>query len=428
MIKVTPEFRANAYAFRAGLVVLVVIGLMLALTFKAQTGAPFAPTTQVKAYFDNVHSLKANDLVRENSKRIGRVSDISFENGRALVTMELDGKVDVYQDASAQLWDLSALATKFVELNRGTSPTGDLDNSPIAAERTEDSADLYQVLDVLDATTRKAATSTLRELGSGVAGHGRDVSDFLRNGPEEIDDLGTVTRTLASPDADLPQLLSAADRLSSRFSGRQQEIAELVDRSGTTLHALAVDRGQPLRRTVAELPTTLANADGAMTRLRKPLADTAAAMTTLAPGARALGTATPNLRGFLRDAVPVARKVPGVARQAEPAVEELTRVMADARPLATRVRSALADLLPPLAALAPYTTDMAELWLRGASFVSQGPNPGVRYARLGVTPGINTITGGLLPSGTNLPQNNYPAPGEAQHDRAGGVLPPGLPQ
>jgi phospholipid/cholesterol/gamma-HCH transport system substrate-binding protein len=67
---------------------------------------------------------------------------------------------------------------------------------------------------------------------------------------------------------------------------------------------------------------------------------------------------------------------------------------------------------------------MAQLFLRGASFVSQGPEPGVRYARLGVTPGVNTVTGGLLPS-SNLPLNEYPRPGEAQHDRAHG-LPPGL--
>ena len=77
--------------------------------------------------------------------------------------------------------------------------------------------------------------------------------------------------------------------------------------------------------------------------------------------------------------------------------------------------------------LAPYTTDMSELWLRGASFVSQGPRPGVRYARLGVTPGINTVTGGVLSSGKSLPQDNYPAPGQAQFDRAQGLLPVGIP-
>lgn len=427
MIKVTPEFRANTRSFRAGLVVLTWIGLMLALTFKAQTGMPFAPTTKVQAYFDNVHSLKANDLVREDSRRIGRVSDISYKNGRALVTMVLDGKVDVYQNASAEVWDLSALATKFVELDRGSSTAGALDDTPIPADRTEDSADLYQVLDILDAPTRKAATGSLRELGSGLGGHGRDLDDFLKDGPADFRDIGAISGAASSSQADLPGLLQTADRLTTRFRGRQQQLADLVHQTGRTMDAVGVDGGAPLRKTVHELPTALAHTDTAMSKLHGPLADTAAAMTSLAPGARALGAATPNLRAFLRDAVPVARKVPGVAHQAKPVVEDLTDVMTDARPFAPRLRDALADLLPPLAALAPYTTDLEQLFLRGRSFVSQGPNPGTRYARLGVTPGINTITGGLVPSGTNLPQNNYPAPGRAQYDRASGIVPPGLP-
>ena len=116
-----------------------------------------------------------------------------------------------------------------------------------------------------------------------------------------------------------------------------------------------------------------------------------------------------------------------VAKLALPAVTDLTTTMSDARPLAPRVRDALGYAMTPLQVLAPYTTDMSELWLRGASFVSQGPRPGVRYARLGVTPGVNTVTGGLLSSGSSLPQDNYPAPGQAQFDRASGLLPVGIP-
>jgi phospholipid/cholesterol/gamma-HCH transport system substrate-binding protein len=163
-----------------------------------------------------------------------------------------------------------------------------------------------------------------------------------------------------------------------------------------------------------------------MDSLRTPLARTGQAMRTLAPGAKALGRAENDLRGFLREAVPVAGQVPGVTKQALPAITDLTKTVSDARPLAPKVRQTVGDLLTPLRVLAPYSTDMAQMFERGASFVSQGPEPGVRYARLGVTPGLNTVTGGLVASG-NLPQNEYPRPGEAQHDRAQG-LPPGLPE
>jgi phospholipid/cholesterol/gamma-HCH transport system substrate-binding protein len=425
-IRVTPEFRARSLAFRAGLIVVVVLAGLLYLTFKAQTGMPFAKTTKVQALVSDVHSLRANDAVRQNSKRIGRVSHVEYRDGAALVSMELDGDVDVYKDAHVAIWDLSALATKFVELDLGSPAAGALGNSPIPAAQTEDSADLYELLKVLDPKTRAAATTMLREVGGGTAGHGKNLERFLAHAPDTLADLGQVSETLAAPETDLVALLDNVDVLSSRFENRQTEIARLVKQSGETLAAVATDSGSPLRETVRRLPDTLAHTERAMNSLQGPLAQTAQAMRALEPGADALGRSENDLRGFLRDSVPVARQVPGVAKQAVPVVEDLTRTVADARPLAPMVRQAIGDLLTPLRVLAPYSVDMAQLFLRGASFVSQGPEPGVRYARLGVTPGVNTLTGLLLPSGSNLPQNQYPRPGEAQHDRAQG-LPPGLP-
>jgi phospholipid/cholesterol/gamma-HCH transport system substrate-binding protein len=423
-IKVTPEFTAKSLAFRAGLVVLVILAGVLYLTFKAQTGMPFARTTEVKALVSDVHSLRANDAVRQNSKRIGRVSHVEYQDDAALVTMELDGDVEVYKDAHAAIWDLSALATKFVELNLGSPKAGELGDSPIPVAQTEDSADLYELLDVLDPKTRDAATKMLRQVGA-AAGHGADLERFLAQSPDLLNDLGDVSESLAAPEADLTGLLTNVDTLATRFQDRQQQIDRLVRQSDQTFAGVAVDSGKPLRETVRRLPAALDSTERAMNSLHEPLARTAQAMRALEPGAKALGRSEKDLRGFLRDAVPVAEDFPGVMRQAVPAIEDLTQTFADARPLAPQVRQAIGDLLTPLRVLAPYSIDMAQLFLRGASFVSQGPNPGVRYARLGVTPGINTVTGGLLASG-NLPQNEYPRPGEAQHDRAQG-LPPGLP-
>jgi len=427
-IRVTPEFRNRSLAFRAGLIVLLVLAAILFLTFKAQTGMPFAPTTEVQALVGDVHSLRANDGVRQNSRRIGRVSDIEYRDGNALVTMVLDGDVDVYADAHVQLWDLSALATKFVELDPGTPEAGALGGEPIPLSQTEESADLYELLDVLDPQTRAAATSTLREVGGGVAGHGKDLGDFLTTAPDTLRDLGDVTAALADPDTDLPALLDDIDTLSSRLRGQESELASLVRQTGRTLDAVATDAGTPLRETLRRLPGTLNQTETAMSRLTGPLSDTAHAMRALEPGAQALGRSEGDLRGFLRDSVSVAAQVPGFARQAIPAVQDLTQTFADARPLAPLVADAVRYVLAPLQVLAPYAPEMAQLFLRGRSFVSQGPEPGVRYARLGVTPGINTLLGGLVPSGdVNLPQNQYPRPGEAQHDRAAGLLPVGLP-
>lgn len=424
---VSPEQRSAARSFGVGVIVFAIIGAALFLTFKAQTGMPFAPTTTVTAAFKDVHSLAVNDDVRQNSRRIGRVAAIEYKDGAAVVTMELEGgDKPVYSDARAAIWDASALSAKFVELHPGSPQAGPLSDQTIPVKRTTDSADIYELLNVLDKPTREAASTVLREVGGGVAGHSRDLHDVLASAPETVRDIGEISGALASPEADLQGLIAAGDQLVRRFSGREQRIADLIRQSEQTLRAVATDQAGPLTDTLNKAPTTLRTVRSALDGLDTPLADTQTAMSTMQPGARALGASADNLRGFLREGAAVAEKVPGVAAQAEPALDDLRQTVADARPLAPRVTRAFNYAATPLQVLAPYAPEIAQLFVRGHSFMSQGPAEGIRFARLSANPAVSTVTGGLFESG-NYAQNQYPEPGEADHDRVEGGLPPGLP-
>ncbi|MBB2506580.1 MCE family protein, partial [Amycolatopsis echigonensis] len=149
-------------------------------------------------------------------------------------------------------------------------------------------------------------------------GHQQDLRDALGALPEELPDLGTVAGALATDGGkDLTGTLRALDSLSGRFTNRQQEISALVGQLKTTLDAVGVDGGKPLADVVDKAPDTLGKARGALQSLQAPLADAQAAMSSLKPGADALGQATPDVRGVLREGVPPLDKVPGVAGQAE---------------------------------------------------------------------------------------------------------------
>lgn len=411
--RVKPELRRAARSFVAGMVVLAAVAVLLAVTIKSPTGLPFQATTLVRAEFTNVHSLLANADVRRNSKRIGRVAALSVRGDRALVTMELDGRQEVYGDARAAIWDTSALASKFVELDLGTPAGGPLGERPIPASQTSASADLHQLLDVFDPVTRAAASSALRQVGGGAAGHGDDLQAFLGTAPQLLGNAGTVSTAVASAEFDLPRLIASADTLAGRFGGRELQISDLVAQADATLRAISVDNGAPLGQTLAKAPGTLRAVTSALDSLNEPLRNTEAAMARLEPGASALGESTPDLRGFLRGSPDVLDKVPAVAEDAEPATRDLTEIMSDARPVAPRVRDGLDDLAPPLRVLAPYAEEIGQLFVRGHSFVSQGPEPAKRYAKLNVTPDVDGVTTG---------RNSYPKPGEATRDRFRGVL------
>ncbi|MFR9805064.1 MlaD family protein [Pseudonocardia sp. RS010] len=415
------EMRRAHTARVVGLVMLGAVAVVLYLATTVHEGLPGATVTAVKVAFTDIDSLEVGDQVRENSVRVGRVSDIELVGDQAVATLELEGERDVYRDARAAVWDLSSLGTKFVELYPGSAPSGALGEDVLPAGQNVDSADLYKVLDVLDPPTREATTSAIRELGGGVAGHSQDLHDLLASGADLLTDTGTIAGTLSDPQAGLVDTLRATDRLAARFAGRDQQIADLVGQTADTFDAIAVDGSKPLHDTLETLPGTLDQARAAFAALDAPLADTQSAMTVVRPGAEALGTATPDLRGVLTEGPRPLDKVPGVAEAAEPAVEDLTATFADARPLAPKLTEAIRDVRSLVGDLSPYAVETGQFFARGHNFVGDEVAPGIHYARLGVAPGAGSALGAVT-EGDITGRNLYPAPFEAQNDRYAGPL------
>lgn len=415
--------RATKYsvkAFRFGLIGVAGIVLAYYLAFTAKSGLPFLPTTEVKVAFDDVGTLDKGGQVREHSKQIGKVKDIVAKDGRVIVTLALRGSgVPVYADARAAIWDQAALGQKFVNLNRGTAAAGALGARVIAADRTVDSVDLDRVLDALDVKTRDRLTSAIRQLGGGASGHSQDLHDVINHAPGLLRGAGTISTTLADPETDLEGLLREGRDLAQAFRGHEAETAALVRELGATVDAVAVDRARPLQDTLAQLPGSMRSVRTGLAALDGPLRDATVAVTTLRPGVRSLADATPDLRGVLRESIPSLRKVPGVARQASPVVGDLTKTVTDARPLAPRLSEGFTNAAVPTNYLSPYAAEIRRLIDRLNSLVSTYTQPGKHGARLGVALSSLDIVGGGADLGPlQLPRNPYPAPGEADRDRA----------
>lgn len=406
--------RSVGRTFFVGIGGLAFIGLMVLFGVTATSGLPGAPTTVVKAAFKNVGaSLKVGDDVRENGSRIGRIAALNYDgaHGRAVATMEIEGsEVPVYADAKAALTDTSALAKKFIELDRGHKSAGVLGGRVIPESRNVDSADLDRVLNVLDPRTREALTSTIREVGQGSAGHSQDLHDLLEHAPPILDNTGKISSTLASNATDLPGLLAQANELSGSLNGHEAQLSSLVRRADSTMRALGADDGKPLEAAVKQLPDTLSTAQGSFDSLHKPLEDTRVALADLRPGVVDLGQATPDLRGVLTEGQTPLDRVPGVADRALPAITDLTGTMRDARPLVPATSRGLTDASNPVNSLAAYSSEVVQFFRRIESMVSAQVAPGVHGARVLPAVGGSLLTGGVLPhalEGTTP----YPAPG-----------------
>ncbi|WP_116200535.1 MlaD family protein [Amycolatopsis circi] len=422
--KKSARSRRRSALLGTGLIVAFVVAVYVAIT--ANSGLPGVSGTTVRAAFDDVGALRAGDDVRIANVRVGQVKDIQLVDGKPLVTMGLDGDRKIYRDAGATAASIgarSALGQKYVDLQPGNPAAGQLPaDSVIPAGKTVGSQELADVLRVLDAPTRQALGSTLREAGGGLGGHSQDLKDAASALPQELPDLGVVSRALSARDgADLAGLLKTADSLSVSFQGHQQQLAQLTQRLGTTLQSLNVDRGKPLADSLSKAPSTLADVKGALGGLNGPLGQTEQAVRTLRPGAEALGQATPDVRGVLREGVPSLDKVPGVAAQADPAVTDLTHVMTDAKPLAPRLTAAIGAAKDPVGVLAPYAPEVSMFFSYAADALHLGDAAG-HWLRFYPVLNLESADGTLPIADPTVARDAYPAPGQAAKEKKNGLL------
>jgi phospholipid/cholesterol/gamma-HCH transport system substrate-binding protein len=420
--------RRRGARFRAGMIGLAMLagaGFFLYVALTAPQGLPFASHTFRKVAVSDVGDLAVGNDVRVAQVRVGRVDDIALQNGTAVVTIQLDDpNSPVYKDGSVAVTARSGLGQQYLDLQPGTPAAGPLGpDDVLPVTRSRGSVQLLDLAKVFDAQTQQAASSALKQLGNGAAGHGQDLHDFLSQSPQILPDLGTVSSSLATNDGqDITGTLQALKSLTGRFDDRQQQISELVGQLDTTLAAVNADGGDPLRRTLDAAPGAMTSVRKALQDLQQPLQTTTSALTQLAPGAQALADATPDLRGVLTEAPQPLGKLPDVADKATPALEDLTPVLTAARPVGAKVAEAVDFAHTPLQVLAPYSPEIAQ-WFTNASFALSDGDTAGHWLRFTLLPRAESVTGAAGLADPLRTGDAYPAPGQVPNQKSSGVLP-----
>ncbi len=401
----------------AGAVLFALLVASIAFAFVSHKGLPGRSYTYATAAFADLSAgLRPGSDVRVKGVRVGQVHKTFYEGGEARAELQLPGELHVYRDATARIRSRSALGQRYVDIDPGTPPAGRLGADVLPQSRTASLVELDQVLDALDPTARAGFAGGLRELGAGLGGRGGDLNDLIALAPDLLSDLGTTTNALASDDANLVGLLTAAERLAGRFSGREGEISSLLAQSARTLAAIDADGGSPLHSTLGKAPGALDGLTSGLGALTPAAAQAAAAISALRPAAAALGAATPELRGALREGVGPLTAVPPVSGLTTPAFEGLTGVARDARPFVPEFATALATLRGPLELLVPYSPELNALFANLRDSFSGGDARGKWLRTISIVIGADNYSGDLPATNPFINRNPYPAPGQAATD------------
>ncbi len=179
--------RAND--FMIGLMVIIAVTLLLALTYKMNKFSFTKAGYQLQVAFINSSGIEENAPVRLSGVEAGKVKDIQLVYGTAgthvLLTLWLDEGAKVRKDSEAFVTTLGIMGEKYVELTAGSADSPFLPpESTIIGREPFDTTKFIekgnQIADNLD-----QAITNVRELTSGVNEviiiHREDLDKVLKN-------------------------------------------------------------------------------------------------------------------------------------------------------------------------------------------------------------------------------------------------------
>jgi phospholipid/cholesterol/gamma-HCH transport system substrate-binding protein len=219
-----------------------VVALLVAVTGAAALLAGCGGgSIRVTAVFDDVGDLQSRHSVQVADVRVGRIAGIKLtDDYRARVTMSLNPRYEIPENSEALVRTTSLLGEKFVEIR----PLGDPDKGPYlkdgsVIERTGEApelefvaSELVEVLGAVQATD----IATLAETGAeAFAGRGDELRGL-------IDDLATISSTLASRSTQIGQVIDNLGSASGTLAGGAGEVDRLFGQLDDTSQVLADNR------------------------------------------------------------------------------------------------------------------------------------------------------------------------------------------
>lgn len=239
----------------------------------------FENTTKYTAMFSNASGLKSGQFVRAGGVEVGKVADVKLtdDGRRALVTMQVDKSLPLYQSTTATIRYLDLIGNRYVNLERGTGDGADQILPPgglIPLARTQPALDLDALIGgfrplfrALDAEkVNNIATSLL----AAFQGQGGTINNILQQTAEltstladrdqaigeVITNLNTTLNTVVKHQKEFDQTVDKLEVLITGLKSRADPLADSIQAIGDgtgTLAGLLADNRPELQTNIAEL-------------------------------------------------------------------------------------------------------------------------------------------------------------------------------
>ncbi len=279
--------------------------------------------------------------VRVAGVRVGDIGKVDLEDGRAVVTMEIDHKYRnlIHRGATALLRPKTGLKDMLLEVDPGPKSAPVMTaKDRIPVENTAPDIDQDEIFTALDSDTRDYLKLLINGAGKGLKGRSHDLEEtFRRLGPVHRD-LARITTAVAERRHNLARLVHNYSDLTNELADKDQDLTKLVDASNAVFSAFASE-DRNISSAVSKLPGALNTTGDTLIKVNRLGQVLGPSLDALRPAIRKLDTANKASRPFLREAEPILRK------EIRPFVKVATPyVKNDLKPAAHDLRKATPDL------------------------------------------------------------------------------------
>ncbi|WP_034716509.1 MCE family protein [Intrasporangium chromatireducens] len=238
-----------------GAIGLLVIAGLLALAFNAEKLPLIGGGTSYSAAFSEAGGIKPDDDVRVAGVKVGKVTGVDLEGSHVRVDFRVTEDVGFGTLTGASIRMKTILGEKYLALDPH-GPGRLAADAQIPLQRTVSSYDIVNAFQDLTTTTERIDTDQLARSLTVLADEFKDSPDHVR---AALDGLSRLSRTIASRDAELSQLLAHANKVSGLVASRNEQVGKIITDADLLMVELAKRREQirTLFKNTSELATQL---------------------------------------------------------------------------------------------------------------------------------------------------------------------------
>lgn len=197
---------------------------------------------KVVVYFDDALDLVPQSSVRVNDVAVGKVTDITLAKWQAKVTVQVNGSVDLPDNATAEIAQTSLLGEKYVSLDQpvGQPSSTKLKNgSVIRLDHSRSAAEVEEVLGALSLLLNEGGLRQIRVIGdelvTALKGREPQIRDLLNQ-------LNTFVGTLDNQKNDITNALVSVDKLAQTLNRQKKVLTDALDTYPQALRVLSQER------------------------------------------------------------------------------------------------------------------------------------------------------------------------------------------